>query len=151
MIATFWLYHPKKKLLGLFLYGPTWVCSNLALFSLPSYSLVPKQCCGSPNGVSNVTCVLLVGGREGGGGGGEGSCRTGRLVRGWGGASGSGWVGTIVQCSGRHCSLAKMLIFRTLCSLKTAQGPSGIEASERTFRRIVLTAPQRSAVNAIQC
>jgi hypothetical protein len=29
-------------------------------------------------------------------------------------------------------------------------GSSGIEASERTFRRIVLTAPKRSAVNAIQ-
>ncbi len=49
---------------------------------------------GVPTGY--LTYVLLVGGREGGG---EGSCRTGRLVSA-GGASGSGWVGTLSSALG---------------------------------------------------
>ncbi len=67
------------------------------------------------------------------------------------GSVGWWWVPFIVQCSGRallpsqNANNLQDIVF----PLKTAQGASGIEASERAFRRIVLTALKRSsAVNA---
>jgi hypothetical protein len=73
------------------------MCSNLSLFSVPSYSLVcviiyQISAVGVPTGY--LTYVLLVGGREGGGevhAGAVGLC---------GGASGSGWVGTLSSVLG---------------------------------------------------